>query len=221
MELFAPLVVGFLGSFHCLGMCGPLVFAYSLNIQKQRDGSLWRRAFSHHAAFHSGRIVSYGILGTLAGAMAHFSVSMAFLDQFRGIATTAIGLGMLFFGLILLRVFSINGFVFAPVGYRLIGRLVVSKRALSKCLLGFGAGFLPCMLPWAMLLQAVSSGNPATGFATMVLFGLGTVPVLLFPGASASIFSVKIRLLGERLAGISVMVMGIILVWKGARYFLG
>ena len=33
IELVAPFLIGLLGSLHCLGMCGPLVMAYSLNIK--------------------------------------------------------------------------------------------------------------------------------------------------------------------------------------------
>ena len=76
------------------------------------------------------------------------------------------------------------------------------------------------MLSWAMVLKAGTTGNPLSGFLTMVLFGLGTVPVLFFVGLSASVISLKMRITGERIAGISIIVMGLILVLKGVRSFV-
>ena len=75
IELVAPFLIGLLGSLHCLGMCGPLVMAYSLNIknpQPQAGGvnsSSWDKGFFHHLAFHFGRIMTYGILGALAAGL--------------------------------------------------------------------------------------------------------------------------------------------------------
>jgi sulfite exporter TauE/SafE len=76
------------------------------------------------------------------------------------------------------------------------------------------------MLPWAMVMKASSSQNVFHGLMTMVLFGLGTIPVLFFTGFFASLLSYRLRILGERLAGLSVIAMGGMLVFKGLKYFL-
>jgi sulfite exporter TauE/SafE len=75
------------------------------------------------------------------------------------------------------------------------------------------------MLSWAMIVKAATAPNPVLGFMTMVLFGLGTVPALFFTGLSASLFTLRVRLTGERVAACSVIVMGIMLLVKGAKYF--
>ena len=75
-DFLAPLLIGFVGSLHCLGMCGPLVMAYSLHIRKEEKGgdlppsAFWVRGLTHHAAFHAGRILTYGLLGALAAVRA-------------------------------------------------------------------------------------------------------------------------------------------------------
>jgi sulfite exporter TauE/SafE len=51
----------------------------------------------------------------------------------------------------------------------------------------------------------------------MAFFGLGTVPALFFTGLSASVLSMKVRLVGERIAALSVILMGLILILKGVR----
>ena len=69
-DIIAAFLIGFLGSVHCLGMCGPLVLAYSLHIKKQGEqgasGGIWfRKGINHHLAFHAGRILTAGrICGT-------------------------------------------------------------------------------------------------------------------------------------------------------------
>ncbi len=70
-----------------------------------------------------------------------------------------------------------------------------------------------------MIIKAATTGNPMGGFLTMAFFGLGTVPVLFFTGLSASLLSVKIRLMGERIAALSVILMGSILIFRGAEAF--
>jgi sulfite exporter TauE/SafE len=68
-----------------------------------------------------------------------------------------------------------------------------------------------------MLIKAATTENMAEGFMTMVAFGLGTVPTLLGLGISASFFTLRTRLIGERLAAFSVILMGLILAFQGAK----
>ena len=230
LDLLAPLIVGFVGSLHCLGMCGPLVVAYSLHIRSTPPGSapdvahLWSKGVAHHLAFHSGRILCYGLSGALASALAYVA---GFGQSFAGLkngVTLAGGLLMVLFGLALLKVvsvplFSLPSFRMDSVLGRALPRLLASDHIASKWALGFAAGFLPCMLSWAMIVKAASTASPVHGFLTMALFGLGTVPALFFTGLSASLFTLRVRLTGERFAACSVIVMGIILFVKGAKHF--
>ena len=71
-----------------------------------------------------------------------------------------------------------------------------------------------------MIVKAASTGNPLTGFLIAASFGLGTVPALFFTGLSASLLSLKARFFGERLAAVSVILMGMILIFKGTKYFV-
>ena len=71
---------GFLGSLgHCLGMCGPLVMAYSLHIRPGDPSrqlplkAIWAGGIAHHLAFHAGRILTYGLLGALAACVVHLT----------------------------------------------------------------------------------------------------------------------------------------------------
>ena len=232
-EFLAPFFIGFVGSVHCLGMCGPLVLAYSLHIKSHEDETPihvsppWEKGLFHHIAFHSGRILSYGLLGILSAGLLQRIGFMKFHANLR-VGTTLFGGGlMIFLGLVLLKVLPLppGFFTFLSAGptsfwKRLLPPLLQSQRLGSKMTLGFAAGFLPCGLSWAMIVKAATTQSVGSGFLTMVSFGLGTVPALFLIGFSASFLSLQTRFLGERVAALAVIVMGLILILKGATIFV-
>lgn len=229
VDLLAPLIVGFVGSLHCLGMCGPLVMAYSLYIgnsgYQSPVASLWQKGLSHHAAFHLGRLITYGLLGALAAGFTHLVGLQPLLATLRPNISFLGGIVMVGFGLILLKVLPWPSLPFISSGsgsffQRFFPPLFQSQRLISKVALGLATGFLPCLLSWAMIVKAATTQNLWEGFSTMVSFGLGTVPVLFVTGLSASLLSLKTRLVGERVAALSVVAMGLILIFKGARSFV-
>ncbi|MCX5909113.1 MAG: sulfite exporter TauE/SafE family protein [Deltaproteobacteria bacterium] len=225
-DLLAPLAVGFVGSLHCLGMCGPLVMAYSLSISSFRNQgpmpSLWQKGLLHHGAFHLGRLLTYGLLGAIAAGFAHVVNLQMFLSGLRGNISFLGGIMMVGFGLILLKVLPWPSLSLGSGSFfrRVFTPLLQSQRLISKVALGLATGFLPCLLSWAMMVKAATAENPWGGFSTMVFFGLGTVPVLFVTGLSTSLLSLQTRLIGERVAALSVVVMGLILIFKGARSFV-
>jgi sulfite exporter TauE/SafE len=232
LELLAPFVIGFIGSGHCLGMCGPLILAYSLHIKGDRGqanflgASPMRKGLSHHLIFHFGRILSYGLLGALAATLFYLVGSSKFFINLRGGVTILGGSLMILLGLVLLKIvplptsFSLFSTTSTSFSKRLLPEFIYSQRLGSKMALGIATGFLPCGLSWSMIVKAATTQNISEGFLTMVAFGLGTLPVLFLTGFSASFLSLKTRVLGERVAALSVIVMGLILVFKGARIFV-
>lgn len=230
-DLLAPFFIGFIGSLHCLGMCGPLVMAYSLHIRKPGTHrfaempSFWLNGLAHHLSFHLGRLFTYGLLGALAASFAHLASFHQFFAGLRSGLTLMGGILIILLGLVLLKIiplpFSPTSLSVTPGSFfaRWLPPLFRSQRLVSKIALGFLTGFLPCMLSWAMIIKAATTENLLAGFLTMAFFGFGTVPALFFTGLSASLLSLKVRFLGERVAAVSVIVMGCLLVLKGSRYF--
>jgi hypothetical protein len=228
LDVIAPFFIGLVGSLHCLGMCGPMVMAYSLHIGKPRDPkapeitSLWWNGLAHHLSFHLGRVFTYGLLGALAATLAHLASFNQFFSGLRSSLTITGGILMVLLGLVLLGVlplpFSTTGLSATPGSFiaRWLSSLLRSQRVVSKVALGVGTGFLPCMLSWAMIIKAATTQSSVGGFLTMFAFGLGTIPALFFTGLSASLLSLRMRFLGERVAAVSIIAMGLILVYRGA-----
>jgi len=232
LEFLFPFFIGFVGSAHCLGMCGPLVLAYSLHIKSHEAETMihvlppWEKGLFHHIAFHSGRILSYGFLGILSAGFLQMIGFMKFHANLRGGVTLFSGSLMILLGLVLLKILPLPRFnhplLTGPTSFwkRQLPSLFRSQRLGSKMALGLAAGFLPCGFSWAMIVKAATTQSVGVGFLTMVSFGLGTVPALFLIGFSASFLSLQTRFLGERVAAVAVMVMGLILIFKGARIFV-
>ncbi len=222
LELFFPLFVGVAGSLHCIGMCGPLVIAYSLNLNASGASprQMWRSGALHHFAFHAGRVTTYALLGGAAALLMEMADLAGYFKALRSTLTLASGLTMIILGFSLLRILRPRFFSLPQAGARMSSfRLINSRSLASKYLLGVSVGFLPCMLPWAMIMKASASQSLLNALFTMVLFGLGTTPVLFFTGLFASLLSFRVRFLSERVAGFAVIAMGAILALKGSRYF--
>jgi hypothetical protein len=175
---------------------------------------------AHHLSFHLGRLLTYGLLGALAASLAHLAGFAQLFSGLRSGLTLIGGILIILFGLLLLKIFPFPITVQSTGPLSLFSRwlppLFRSQRAFSKMALGLAAGFLPCMLSWAMIIKAATMPSLIGGFLTMFAFGLGTIPALFFTGLSASLLSLKVRFLGERAAAVSVIAMGLILVYKGA-----
>jgi hypothetical protein len=226
LELFPSFIVGLIGSLHCLGMCGPLIVAYSLHLSgtgavPARAG--FRAGVWHHIFFHTGRLATYGFLGALGAGLFYVADLTVFFKQFRGGGTLTGGVLMIALGLVLLKVLPAPGFLSTFIGAGGFSKvlspavMLQAKGSISKVGLGVATGFLPCGLSWAMIVKAAATQHIPLGFLTMIAFGLGTVPVLFLTGMSASFISIRVRLMGERVAALSVILMGLILVYKGGR----
>ena len=228
-EILAMLGIGFVGSVHCLGMCGPLVLAHSLHLKRPAIGTgpgsvfSWRNGVSHHLAFHLGRLLTYGLLGALGAALFQAADLGLLLLKIRPGMTVAGGVLLVAMGLVLLEVVPLPAFLGSAAGssFSALGSrfhfLLQSPGAVSKVGLGMMAGLVPCCLSWAMVLSAASTLDPVKGFLSMAAFGLGTVPALFSVGVSSSYLTHRIRFLGERAAAISVIVMGVLLLMRGVE----
>jgi len=159
--------LGLLSGLHCLQMCGPIVLAYSLQSNRLQS----------HLAYNAGRILTYSLLGAIAGAA---GTGLQLLGQLAGLAAAARRL--------------LHG---------------------GKFRLGLTLGFLPCGLVYAALLKSIDAGSPFQGALTMMAFGAGTSAALLGVGAASSFAGPRLGGWSSRLAAVSVMLFGAILLWRG------
>ncbi|MCS6823632.1 MAG: sulfite exporter TauE/SafE family protein [Cytophagaceae bacterium] len=180
---YLAFVTGILGSLHCIGMCGPI----ALSVGFFHESS--SRKLAALLLYNAGRIVSYAALGALsgmAGSIFIFAGAQRWLSLVSG-----------FFILLTLMLtaypkrfplLSLSRYFF-PV--RLFSRLVNSSSVHSRFLMGLLNGLLPCGLVYTTLLMAMSFGNAFQSAIYMSLFGMGTMPVLLFLSTAGSSLCIR------------------------------
>ncbi|MBM4047181.1 MAG: sulfite exporter TauE/SafE family protein, partial [Planctomycetes bacterium] len=209
-SLWLVFVGGLLGSGHCLGMCGPLVVL----MEGTRAG---RWTPWSPLVLHVGRLITYGLLGAAAGLAGGALERTGLAVGLQGAATLLGGGAMVLLALVLLgwlpwrRALNVSEQVVAR-----FAQALASPRPWGKLALGIYWGLLPCGLVWAFMLRAAADGSALGGAAAMLAFGAGTVPALMLAGGLAGLLNARLRALLPRLAAGSVLVLGVLLVLRGA-----
>ncbi|MFT7583230.1 MAG: sulfite exporter TauE/SafE [Myxococcota bacterium] len=183
-------------SFHCVGMCGPLVLA--LDVARQRAGSTPLQGAGHVILYQLGRATTYAFLGAIAGMAGAGIKSIS--GPFGAVAVGLMGLGMLAVAIwprrrgrnpttTLERRVSGDNPDAPPLHRRVVDRLLKFVSGLTAApnrsrsfLLGALLGLMPCMITFWVLGLAATTGSPLHGAAVMTLLVVMTTPVLL--GAS-------------------------------------
>ena len=212
IDLLGFLTLGLLGGFgHCVGMCSPFVLFVSRRYGRPAGGR--RTAFAAQLWYTAGRIVTYAVLGAVAGALGGVvELAGALLGLQRAAAVVAGGV-LVVWALIalsdLVPRWGTGGSLFARVAGTLKGRVPGHPFAT-----GLFLGLLPCGLLYSAVIAAVARGGPVEGAAALALFGLGTAPALL--GVSlADEFLVRHRRFVNRLSQLFLLAMGAWFVWTG------
>ena len=183
--LASVLLASLLGSIHCAGMCGPFTCLYT----GPRNGAGW----SAHGAYNAGRLISYVLLGAVAGAI---GARIDDVGQLAGVAHLA----ALFAGG--LMVAWAAGTIGAKLGVlvpaslapewarRTIGGVLISASrqpaAVRALLVGLLTTLLPCGWLFTFVVVAASTGGTLAGAGVMAVFWIGTVPMLLAVGLGAA-----------------------------------
>ena len=169
MEFLSALLLGLGGSLHCGGMCGPLMMA----LLAGTDPAARVRS---RVAYHAGRFTTYALIGLIFGLVGRgFHVA----GWQRAVSMVA-GVLLLIGGALASRL-SLDAWLVRSVGWvKALFRLGMGRKTLGSLMfLGMINGFLPCGLVYAAGVAAAASGSPLSGVVSMVVFGLGTLPLLL------------------------------------------
>ncbi len=169
---YAAFILGFVGSLHCAGMCGPLLVLLPSQVQNKPKYVLGR------ILYNLGRITSYGFIGLIIG-FAGQSLSMAISQKWLSITT---GVVILLFLLIPIKSTSTFSKPLTKINSWLkksFSSVIKRKPLESSLLFGIANGFLPCGLVYAALAGALLQSTALNGAFYMMSFGLGTVPMML------------------------------------------
>lgn len=210
MALWTAFLMGLLGSLHCVGMCGPIALALPYNKTTQ-----WK-SIANLLLYNSGRVITYGFLGLLVGALGR-GIALAGYQQ-----SLSIALGI---SLLIVAIFSINvehKLVNLPFAKHFYGKV---REALQQRLNKNGAttlfsigilnGFLPCGFVYVGLAGAVTTASLFNSMLYMLLFGLGTIPLMLIFSLSAQIIGIKRRRQLTKLIPAFTIIFGVLFIIRG------
>ena len=213
-----------IGFGHCIGMCGPIMVSFSLNLKE-------KSILVPHLLYHCGRIITYAIMGGLVAAAGSLTMITANIDKIQK--------GVMIFtgGLIILMGLAMAGWIrpgrifgdhFGGGGMISKGfnRLLNVKSALVYFPLGLLLGLLPCGPVYTALLGAARGGMEGTtvyqavlnGAVLMAAFGLGTVPALFLVARLADMGWLKSRAIIYRIGAVLMIIVGFLFVIKAIRY---
>lgn len=208
--LWTAFILGLLGSFHCVGMCGPIAFLLPVD----RSNSI--RKMTQIFTYHFGRLLAYGLIGLFFGLIGK-SLYIFGLQQQLSIA-----IGILMIVAVLVPTQLTNKFKpFQPI-YRIISKV---KSALGKSLkkktadtfltIGFLNGFLPCGLVYMAVFASLATEQALMGSAYMVLFGLGTIPLMTSAIYLGKFLNTKVKQNIQKAIPVFVVLIGVLFVLRG------
>lgn len=222
LDLLLITLLGFLGSFgHCFGMCGPLTVAFSLSQQQQNP--TWQQQLKFHTLLNLGRMLSYALVGAGIGAIGSVLVEGGQLagvgsDLRRWIAIIT-GIMLIWFGLgqvkpdFLPHIPLLHPILKGNLHNRLstsMLRLSAQTQWWTPAVLGMTWGLMPCGFLYTAQIKAAATGNLWEGAATMLAFGMGTLPIMLGVGVSTALITKDRRSQLFRLGGWVTLIIGAI-----------
>ena len=201
---WSALVFGLLGSFHCVGMCGPIVLAVP------------GKSLLAKLSYNIGRAVTYTIMGVMIGIVGEgFS-----LVGWQQALSVIVGVAML-----LIVLFTKYKHFDLPMNGVLEKMWIYSKSRLTPLFksqsptapffIGLINGLLPCGMVYAALFAAISMGGITESALYMALFGLGTAPLLIVVSVFGNLVSPALRIKLNKTVPYFLGLVAIILILRG------
>lgn len=211
LDLGSMFLLGFLGTAHCIGMCGPLVLALPA-----ASGRL-----APQLTYQLGRVVTYTLVGGLAGGIGAGLIAAAaaggddpsaLLERAKLALRLAAALFLVAFGLARLGVIPEPRWLTTarPDQVPWFGRAArgaAGGGTIAALLFGLAMGLLPCGLSYAAFARALAAGDPLDGALLVLAFGAGTIPGLALLGTVASGLARRHQRISNLASGVLMLAM--------------
>lgn len=204
--MWTALFMGMGGSLHCAGMCSPLALSVT---------TFNKRVFLNRLLYNSGRIFVYGVMGAFVASVG----SLINFSAFQNVLSIALGTLLILIGVGTLSTLRI------PLLTTLVNRLVLFiKRRFSYLmqrknygalwLMGMLNGILPCGLTYLTVSYTLTLNSALEGFLFMIVFGLGTFPVMIGLPYVMQFIGKYVRVSFSRLTTILTISVGVLLIGR-------
>ncbi|OXA97273.1 sulfite exporter TauE/SafE family protein [Flavobacterium hercynium] len=208
--LYSAFIFGLISSLHCIGMCGPI--AMMLPVDRQNEA----KKVTQIVTYHLGRLTAYGSIGLVFGLLGR-GFFLAGLQQKISIF---IGLAMILVVLIPEQLFAKYNFS-KPV-YKVISKIksnlgnhFKNKSYKSLFIIGLLNGFLPCGMVYVALFGAIAMQSASLGVLYMILFGVGTLPLMTLVVYVNSMIKMPFRNKIQKAIPYVAVIIGVLFILRG------
>ena len=208
--LYSAFIFGLISSFHCIGMCGPI--AMMLPVDRSNEV----KKITQIITYHIGKLTAYGTLGLIFGLLGR-SFYLAGMQQQLSII---VGILMILVAVIPERIFAKYNFS-KPI-YRVItkvksslGQQFKNKSYKSLFTIGLLNGFLPCGMVYVAIFGAIAMQSVSLGVLYMLLFGIGTIPMLTAVIYISNVLSFSFRGTLQKIIPVVAVVIGMLFIIRG------
>ena len=224
MDLWAALMVGVLGSLHCVGMCGPIALALPFHAQK------WGHVVLSSTLYNGGRIIGYATIGLFFGLIGQ-SFSMVGLQKVLSVSIGALILVALlatqlsvpsrWTPAVIQRLYShlqkgiANGLRRLHSGSDMNDGSHLGQQSALLLGIGYANAFIPCGLVYLAIAGSVTQASIGQGVLFMTFFGIGTLPLMLSLGLSQHLVHPKMRLMIRRLNPLVLLFFAGLFILRG------
>ena len=208
--LWTALTLGFLGSFHCVGMCGPIALALPLN------QSSWLSRVTGVLLYNFGRMFTYALFGGIFGLVGQ-SFVIAGYQQALSITLGVVILVMVLLPNQIVGKFRITAAIYSVIGKikQQLGSLFRKQSYSSLFFIGTLNGVLPCGLVYLGIAGAIATGNSLQGSIFMATFGFGTFPAMIVLSLLGNSISINFRSKIRKVMPLFVVSMALLLILRG------
>ena len=210
MVYISALTLGLLGSFHCVGMCGPIALAIPLKTDS------WLARIFGGVLYNLGRAITYAVMGAVFGLLGRGLVMSGF-QQWVSIIMGAIMILSVITPSIYKNRFNADKGVFSFVGKvkMSLGKLFAQRSYSSLLMIGLLNGLLPCGLVYFAIAGAIATGSSSSGSMFMFIFGLGTLPMLLAISLIGNMITLELRKKITKLIPYAIVFIGVLFILRG------
>lgn len=201
-------VAGLLTGFHCIAMCGGFMISYTA-----KNAVNGHKSFFQHLIYGGSKTLSYTIIGALFGLIGSV---FFFSPSLRGGIAIFAGIFMVFYSLSMFGFKFFRKFQFNPKFLTKIASKKYSGVYFGPMMTGLLNGlFIACGPLQALYLYAAGTGSMVQGGLSLMVFGLGTLPVMLGFGGFANVVSASSTRKILRFSAIIVLILGLIMLNRG------
>ncbi len=194
-------VIGLITSIHCVVMCGGINLSQCMGAGPNKKDTV-----RPGLLYNLGRVVSYTVVGAVVGAVGSV---VSFSGTAKGVVQAAAGVFMVIMGLNMTGLFPWLSRLVPRMPSAVARRLRGGKRSLGPFYVGLVNGLMPCGPLQAMQIYALSTGNALEGALSMLLFSLGTVPLMFGVGALSSMMTQKFTRRAMAIGAVLVVALGL------------